>query len=145
LAALGLLLAWVLKRGKEQEREEDIEILSRRALGTKSQIVLVRARDREFLLTTGDHGTTLIGDWGSEPENAAEVPEGYCPNPRPASTPRAKLSFEGIARGVVSEPRPEPSVPTRHLSPAVQGLVALRRSKANPEERWFSDGPEIEA
>src|SRR5690606_12959301 len=60
---LGLL--WYLqrrlaRRGKQRRDDDGIVVIARQPLGSKSQLVIVEADDRRYVLGVGEHGISVI-------------------------------------------------------------------------------------
>lgn len=121
LAALALGITHFLGKKKRLGGEgEQIQIVAKRALSPKHQLILVTVRQRELLLAIGDHGTTLLTEVG----NTAEVMEA-AENLADDFEPEAELP---------PEPKSAPKRAQSAPSPAVSGLLALKARMEKPLE-----------
>jgi flagellar biogenesis protein FliO len=165
----GLLVLWARKRRPNAAPEEAIRVLASRSLGGKSKVVLLAAGDREMLLSVSDRGTAkLIGRWRRGDNTvghtqaaslrAALADDGdddaFMLDPSPSAKLSSKLSSmmasAGAPLAAIDDERTG-SGPTRQgqrgpsASPAVAGLLKLRRGDSSPNLNAFPGGTGVTA
>jgi hypothetical protein len=92
--------------------DREIEVLASKALSPKVRVVLLRTDGREFLLSVGNEGASLISEWADHTGDLAPT----------------KLEVELSDEPAVEPVRVQPAA-MPDWSPAVDGLLALRKTK----------------
>ncbi len=138
-AGLGLVV-WARKR-KPPAEAEAIRVISSRSLGGKARIVLVAAGERELLLSVSDRGATrLIGRW-RRGDTAATGAHASASAAASIDTDEQLTLDPGV-----DEDRPGPTRQgTRGPSPAVAGILKLRRQDSSPNLAAAAAGVEPDA
>ena len=91
--------------------DRSIEVLASKALSPKVRVVLLRTDGREFLLSVGNEGASLISEWA---DHTADI------------APEKQLEIELGEEPAVEPARVQPAA-MPDWSPAVEGLMALRK------------------
>jgi flagellar biogenesis protein FliO len=106
-AALGAgAVALAKKKRRAAGTDRTIDVVASTALSPKVRVVLVRTEGREMLLSVGTEGASLLSEW-SELADTADL---EIPAPKPA--PKHRI---------------EPAALASDWSPAVEGILALRK------------------
>lgn len=110
LAVAALLGLWYRRRGGAQVAgEELLQVLASRSLGPRTRLVLLAVQERQLLLAVSERGPRLLAQWDGV----------AAPAPAPARAARTAGRPQSAGGA--------PTVPEAPLSPAIAGLLRLRR------------------
>ncbi|MCB9648661.1 MAG: FliO/MopB family protein [Deltaproteobacteria bacterium] len=145
LGAAGASSVVLKKRGVIPETADGISILASKAVAPKTKVVLLGTRNREVLISVGEHGATLLTEWLAEENEARQASREFKVDTQElkleepveadaeallALSRRAEASDEAPSVGTKAESRTPVPEPRLH-SEAVAGLLELRRRAQN--------------
>lgn len=113
-----VIALWLRRRKSQQEPAGDpLEIVASKNLTAKSRVVLMRAADRDLLLSVTDKGTELLTEWATSDDNARvdDKPWRFDDEPDPVgkTAPAFAQGTNQLAQG----------------SPAVDGIMRLKSGR----------------